>query len=233
MYFSSWRSSQVKPGRWHDAIFAPLLNMRLQSYLIATLFIVGLVPRSESVPLHPPLGAPQNGAMMAQRTALEDNENAFKVPFPSSPVGFRSNGQGEEINLLEYLRPQMAVKSHQKAVNDDDEEVNVNQDTAQDMEELQRLLEWQRQRQMILRSLRPTKGLQQFGHIQKFGEPSRPKRRGSCLFHAGLAHNCDYRDVVGAVNAITHWGSDSGPGKRRRKRSIQQHATDQIIPRWN
>jgi len=29
----------------------------------------------------------------------------------------------------------------------------------------------------------------------------------SCLFNAGLAHNCDYRDVIGAVNEVNHWGS--------------------------
>lgn len=49
-------------------------------------------------------------------------------------------------------------------------------------------------------------------------EAMRPKRRGSCMFHAGLAHNCDYRDVVGAVNEVSHWGSDISPGKRRRRR---------------
>ena len=38
------------------------------------------------------------------------------------------------------------------------------------------------------------------------------------MFHAGLAHNCDYRDVVGAVNEVSHWGSDISPGKRRRRR---------------
>lgn len=107
------------------------------------------------------------------RPSLEDNENAFRMPFPPSSLGFGSNGQAEEINLLEYLRPQLVtVKSHQKPINDD--RVDVNEETAQDMEELQRLLELQRQRQMILRRLRPAKGLQQFGHIQKFGEPSRP-----------------------------------------------------------
>ena len=45
------------------------------------------------------------------------------------------------------------------------------------------------------------------------------KRGGSssCLFNAGLAHNCDYRDVVGAVNEMNHWGSDLAPGKRRKR----------------
>lgn len=47
------------------------------------------------------------------------------------------------------------------------------------------------------------------------------KRGGSssCLFNAGLAHNCDYRDVVGAVNEMNHWGSDLAPGKRRKRES--------------
>ena len=43
------------------------------------------------------------------------------------------------------------------------------------------------------------------------------KRRGSCLFHAGLAHNCDYRDVIGAVNEASHWGSALAPGKKRKR----------------
>jgi hypothetical protein len=38
------------------------------------------------------------------------------------------------------------------------------------------------------------------------------------MFHAGLAQNCDYKDVIGAVNEVNHWGSDLSPGKRRRKR---------------
>ena len=40
------------------------------------------------------------------------------------------------------------------------------------------------------------------------------KRQGSgCLFHGGLAHNCDYKDLVGAVDEADHWGSDLSPGK--------------------
>ena len=34
-----------------------------------------------------------------------------------------------------------------------------------------------------------------------------------CLFHAGLAHNCDYKDLVGAVDETDHWSSDIAPGK--------------------
>ena len=39
------------------------------------------------------------------------------------------------------------------------------------------------------------------------------KRQGGCLFHGGLAHNCDYKDLVGAVDEADHWGSDLSPGK--------------------
>jgi len=44
------------------------------------------------------------------------------------------------------------------------------------------------------------------------------KRRGTCMFHAGLGQNCDYRDMVGAVDEVNHWGSDLTPGKKRRRR---------------
>jgi len=40
------------------------------------------------------------------------------------------------------------------------------------------------------------------------------KRRGSgCVFHGGLAHNCDYKDLVRAVDEADHWGSELSPGK--------------------
>merc|ERR1712228_707954 len=38
----------------------------------------------------------------------------------------------------------------------------------------------------------------------------------NCLFHAGLAHNCDFRDVISAVNEMSYWGSDLSPGKKKR-----------------
>ena len=41
----------------------------------------------------------------------------------------------------------------------------------------------------------------------------RKRQGGGCLFHAGLAHNCDYKDLVGAVDETDHWGSDLSPGK--------------------
>ena len=39
------------------------------------------------------------------------------------------------------------------------------------------------------------------------------RKGGGCLFHGGLAHNCDYKDLVGAVDETDHWGSDMSPGK--------------------
>ena len=42
------------------------------------------------------------------------------------------------------------------------------------------------------------------------------KRRGGgggCMFHAGLAHNCDYKDLIGAIDETDFWGSDMSPGK--------------------
>jgi len=42
----------------------------------------------------------------------------------------------------------------------------------------------------------------------------------NCLFHAGLAHNCDYRDVIASVNEMSYWGSDLAPGKRKKKRTV-------------
>ena len=38
------------------------------------------------------------------------------------------------------------------------------------------------------------------------------------MFHAGLGQNCDYRDMVGAVDEVNHWGSDMAPGRKRRRR---------------
>ena len=61
------------------------------------------------------------------------------------------------------------------------------------------------------------------GHLQImllpfFLSSSTYKRAGSnCLFHAGLAHNCDYRDVIASVNEMNHWGSNLAPGRRRRR----------------
>jgi len=41
----------------------------------------------------------------------------------------------------------------------------------------------------------------------------------NCLFHAGLASNCDFRDVISAVNEMNYWGSDMTPGKKKRSKS--------------
>ena len=52
-------------------------------------------------------------------------------------------------------------------------------------------------------------------------EPQQPinykRANTNCLFHAGLAHNCDYRDIIASVNEMSYWGSDLAPGKRRKK----------------
>jgi len=42
----------------------------------------------------------------------------------------------------------------------------------------------------------------------------------NCLFHAGLAHNCDFRDVISAVNEMNYWGSDLSPGKKKRNQNL-------------
>ena len=42
----------------------------------------------------------------------------------------------------------------------------------------------------------------------------------NCLFHAGLASNCDFRDVISAVNEMNYWGSDMTPGKKKRSKSL-------------
>jgi len=42
----------------------------------------------------------------------------------------------------------------------------------------------------------------------------------NCLFHAGLAHNCDFRDVISAVNEMSYWGSDLAPGKKKRTQNL-------------
>ena len=49
--------------------------------------------------------------------------------------------------------------------------------------------------------------------IRNFNYLYRKRKGGGCLFHGGLAHNCDYKDLVGAVDETDHWGSDMSPGK--------------------
>ena len=49
--------------------------------------------------------------------------------------------------------------------------------------------------------------------ITKIDYIYRKRKGGGCLFHGGLAHNCDYKDLVGAVDETDHWGSDMSPGK--------------------
>jgi len=41
----------------------------------------------------------------------------------------------------------------------------------------------------------------------------RPRRRFDCIVNAGLSHNCDYRDAIGAAEESQYWGYSS-PGKR-------------------
>merc|ERR1711915_889101 len=55
-----------------------------------------------------------------------------------------------------------------------------------------------------------TTGTQNYGIL-------RPRlRRGlDCIINAGLSHNCDYRDAIGAVEESQYWGYSS-PGKRSR-----------------
>jgi len=56
-------------------------------------------------------------------------------------------------------------------------------------------------------------------HMAAVTTPPSPYKRGgsNCLFNGGLAHNCDYRDVIASVNDMGHWGSALSPGKRRKK----------------
>merc|ERR1712226_1377449 len=53
-------------------------------------------------------------------------------------------------------------------------------------------------------------------HMAAVTTPPSPYKRGgsNCLFNGGLAHNCDYRDVIASVNDMGHWGSALSPGKR-------------------
>lgn len=72
-----------------------------------------------------------------------------------------------------------------------------------------------------------------------FKEQFMPEKRigsgSGCLFHAGLAHNCDYKDLVRAVDETDHWGSDLAPGKRKRNKRAVNHLNPNIkvkgIPR--
>lgn len=39
---------------------------------------------------------------------------------------------------------------------------------------------------------------------------------GGCMFHAGLAHNCEYKSLVKAFDDLDHWNSFMSPGKKKR-----------------
>ncbi|XP_065351395.1 uncharacterized protein LOC135946877 isoform X1 [Cloeon dipterum] len=41
------------------------------------------------------------------------------------------------------------------------------------------------------------------------------KKRSGCFLNGGMAHNCDLKDVVSAVDEAKYWGSYMSPGKRR------------------
>eukprot|EP00095_Tigriopus_kingsejongensis_P003432 maker-scaffold110_size354795-snap-gene-2.22 protein:Tk03432 transcript:maker-scaffold110_size354795-snap-gene-2.22-mRNA-1 annotation:"PREDICTED: uncharacterized protein LOC100906079" len=191
MNFLSWnRPRSQRSSGWHDALHV-LCNMKITgSYLI----LLALISSSQAVVIEPgsqrPLSRPETAASMEE------------VRTPMSHGGVN----GREINLMDLLWPQRAQQTQPSMA------------ASNNLQDLERLIELRQQGQLWRKMVAPVRPA--FGHIQQFGEPSRPKRRGSCLFHAGLAHNCDYRDVVGAVNEITHWGSANAPGKRRRKRSI-------------
>ena len=45
-------------------------------------------------------------------------------------------------------------------------------------------------------------------------DDGRPQSSQRTMFY----QNCDYRDMVGAVDEVNHWGSDLTPGKKRRRR---------------
>jgi len=44
-----------------------------------------------------------------------------------------------------------------------------------------------------------------------------PLRKRTCYFNAGLSHNCDYKELVGAVDEANYWSSELTPGRRRRR----------------
>ena len=44
-----------------------------------------------------------------------------------------------------------------------------------------------------------------------------PRKRTSCFINAGLSHNCDIRDFLGAFEENKYWNSFDSPGKRRRR----------------
>lgn len=52
---------------------------------------------------------------------------------------------------------------------------------------------------------------------KEYTDQPKSKRGGDgCMFHAGLAHNCDYRSLVKAFDDVDHWNSYLSPGKRKR-----------------
>jgi len=46
---------------------------------------------------------------------------------------------------------------------------------------------------------------------------SSPLRKRTCYFNAGMSHNCDYKELVGAVDEANYWSSELTPGRRRRR----------------
>jgi len=53
--------------------------------------------------------------------------------------------------------------------------------------------------------------------LKVINDNSKRKREGGgCIFHAGLAHNCDYKSLVRAFDDVDHWNSFMSPGKKKR-----------------
>lgn len=54
------------------------------------------------------------------------------------------------------------------------------------------------------------------------------------MFHAGLAHNCDYKSLVKAFDDVDHWNSYMSPGKKKRSGgsllSIRQRRQENVRP---
>lgn len=51
-------------------------------------------------------------------------------------------------------------------------------------------------------------------------------KKRTCYFNAGMSLNCDYKELVGAVDEANYWSSEQTPGRRRRRSDASRNTPD-------
>ncbi|CAG2103502.1 unnamed protein product [Medioppia subpectinata] len=52
----------------------------------------------------------------------------------------------------------------------------------------------------------------------------------TCYINAGMNHNCDFKDLISAMNARRFWESTHSPGRRKRNIVRPDLMTDYLRP---